>query len=187
MPHNAEVFHPVSFASPRVASKYGQVDTRLWRNGAFRETARKPRIPAHWKWNGSVPDAWYLSSAKQYGGEGAYLADEKNPALHFVRLSAGFICQFHKIRTPKIKVVCKVRGKGTLSFDVIRYAPKWKKYLGVFTVRKVQLDDAENWKILTFEFTRPGASDEEQSFGVWPHNGTVDVAEVYLTPVEPGK
>ena len=186
MPHNAEVFRPVSFASPRVAGGRFLPDPRLWRNGAFRETTRKPVIPAHWKWVGPVPSAWYLSSAKQYGGEGAYLADEKNPALHFVRLKSGFIFQLHKIRTPKIKVVCKVRGKGTVSFEAVQYSPGMKKNLGHMVIRKEPLDDLENWKTLTFDYTRPGAPDEEQSFLLRPR-GTVDIAEVYLTPVEPEK
>lgn len=186
MPHNTDVFHPVTFTTARVAGGRFLPDPQLWRNGTFKEPARKPYIPAHWKWNGQLPNAWHLSNAKQYGGEGAYLNDTINPALNFIRLKSGFIFQLHKIRTPKIKVVCKLRGNGAVAFEVIRYAAGMKKYLGHSVIRKYQLNDQENWKTLTFEYNRPGSPDEEQSFGIRPH-GTVDIAEIYLTPIEPEK
>lgn len=186
MPHNSDVFRPVTFVAQRTTrggNRGEEINTSFWRNGSFKELHKKPYIPKHWKWSGPLPRFWHLSQARQYGGEGAYLKDKLTGQM-FLRLKGGFIFQFHKIRSKKIKVVCRVRGKGSVDFGSIRYAPKMKKYLGVSFCRKEVLKDTSNWKTIAFEYNRPGKTQEEQSFCFWPAKGTLaDVAEIYLVPV----
>ena len=182
-PHSVETFHSVTFSGPRAVSAGNrtEIDTRLWRNGSFNEIAPNPVSPKHWKVKaGKLPANWHLSSAAQYGGEMEYLLHPGSRDNYFIRLRKGFLFNELGIRSDKIRVSCRIRGRGGLRFGILRY--KDGKFLATHFVHTEKTDSAE-WKNANFEFVRPGGKTEQQSLILWPEeNSEIDIDDLYPQP-----
>ena len=112
-PHSVDVFHPISFAAPRMVSAGNrtEVNTALWNNGNFDKVYKgKRKMYAHWKTNNNgVPASWSFSGAKQYGGDMEYLLHSGSKNNYFVRLRQGFIFNRCNIRSDEIRGSVKLR------------------------------------------------------------------------------
>ena len=183
-PNNVSTFHAVNFASPRaVGVNRSAADTRLWKNGSFNEAVKKKKIYAHWKIKDNIiPASWNLSGGKQYGGDLEYLFHEGSTSDRFVRMRKGFIFNFYNIKEGKIVVSCRLRGKGQITFELLRYTAKWSG-CGSKKLKTIEVNHKE-WKNYSFTFDRPGDKTENQAFTVWPtgKDSEIDVDDVLLMP-----
>ncbi|MBO5761274.1 MAG: DUF4838 domain-containing protein [Lentisphaeria bacterium] len=188
-PHNVDVFHPIAFAAPRMvtAGNRKEVNTALWNNGNFDKVykGKRSRIYKHWKLNGTLyPDSWSFSGAKQYGGDMDYLLHPGSKTNYFVRLRSGFIFNRCGIKSDVVRCSMKLRGKGKLHINILRYMPQKKgwKGLGMKDIKSIDVNNTE-WKTFTFEYTRPGDKKEIQQFVLWPgKNSEIDVDDIYVAP-----
>ena len=188
-PHNVDVFHPISFASPRMvtAGNRKEVNTSLWTNGNFDKVykGKRSRIYKHWKLNGTLyPDSWNFSGAVQYGGNMDYLLHPGSKTNYFVRLRSGFIFNRCEIKSDVVKGSVKLRGKGKLHINILRYMPQKKgwKGLGMVGAKVFEIDHAD-WKTYTFEYKRPGDKKEIQQITLWPgKNSEIDVDDLFVAP-----
>ena len=189
--HSVDVFHAVSFASPRQvnAGSRNEVDTRFWKNGSFNEVEKPKKYYTHWKLkDGMKPKYYSLSAAKQYGGDLEMLLHEGSKENYFIRMRSGFIFQTYKFQDDKVRVTFRVRGKGSLSFGVLRFAytPKWTGRGGK-TVKDFRSINAPNWEYRTFTFERPNKADKKeiQMLTIRPGRNTqLDLDELYLSGVK---
>ena len=183
-PNNVSTFHAINFTGPRaVGVNRSAADTRLWRNGSFNEAVKKKSIYKHWKVKDNIlPANWNLSGAAQYGGDMEYLFHPGSKVDRFVRLRRGFLFNYYGIKKGEIIVSCRMRGKGSITFEVLRYNAKWRNCGGA-KLKTITLDHPE-WRNYTFTFTRPGDKTEHQAFTLWPvgKNSQIDVDDVLLMP-----
>ncbi len=188
--HSVDVFHAVSFASPRKVSPGNrmEVDTRFWKNGSFNEVEKPEKYYSHWKLkDGMKPKSYSLSGGKQYGGELEMLLHPGSKENYFVRLKSGFIFQEYKFKDDKIKVTFRVRGKGELYFTVLRYAytPKWTGR-GSKGVAKIKVNSPD-WKYETFTFERPNKADKKEIHMLMIQavkGSEIDIDDCYLAGVK---
>ena len=184
-PHSVDVFHAVSFAAPRSVSggNRAEMDTRLWKNGSFDEPAKRLPTYKHWNIHGKkFPAFWSLSGSKNYGGDMEYLLHPGSKNNYFVRLRSGFIFNNCGLKSDKIALICRVRGKGSLAIGMLRYQNRKHK---ATTTLRTETINSDKWTPLKFVFSRPGDKDESQSLFLWPGKASrIDVDDLYLTPVQ---
>ncbi len=189
-PHGVDSFMPVTFATGRMVAPGSrqEVDTRILMNGSFNEiTTEEKRIPKQWTVKeGICPKHWSLSDAAQYGGDMEMLLHPNSTENYFLRLRQGFISQEHKAKADQLRMSLRIRGKGTLSVNMLCYAAGWKKNLQCALVKKLEIDSSE-WKHEVFEFKRPSQDKTEvhclmlQPIG---KNSEIDIDDVILMGVE---
>ncbi|MBO4305297.1 MAG: DUF4838 domain-containing protein [Lentisphaeria bacterium] len=183
-PHSVEVFHAVNFAHPRKVGSGNrqEIDTRAWKNGTFNELApaKKRKIPKTWKVKDDlIPLHFSLSNGKSYGGELEMLLHPGSTDNYFLRLSKGFLSQSHDLKAVKFKAVFRVRGKGKISFGVLRRSKDWK-YLGMKTVAAMDVDE-KDWAYKSIEFDHPtGDLTERHGFLFWVREGRLDIDDLFL-------
>ena len=179
-PWNMENAHAVTFGGRRAINggSRAEYDTRHWKNGSFNVLEKNPRFPQHWKNNGKKPAFWNLSGNKNYGGDLELLLHEGKKNDYFVRLRKGFIFQDYGIKTERIRLSMRIRGKGGFSLLVLRYTPKWK-HIGSRNIAGSVKVDSKEWKHYELEFDRPGEKEEIQALAIW---GKVDIDDCYLIP-----
>ena len=186
-PHNVEVFHPISFATPRnvTAGNRQEMDTRLWKNGSFNEVDEKRQVHKNWTKAKSrkLPRNWSLSSS--YTGEYDYLLHPGSKDNYYVRLSGGYIASNCGLRSPKIAMSMRLRGKGTLWICMLRYTKGFKKNIATTRLKTLEVD-SEHWKNYSFVVDRPGDKDEEQVLMFWPNakNAVVEMDDIFVSPRE---
>ena len=186
-PHNVEVFHPINFAAPRTVTPGNrhEVDTRFWRNGSLNEVAPKSRIPKKWKAKSKhLPRFWGLSGGN-YFGEYDYKLHPGSKTNYYVSFSGGFLSNSTKIRTPKIAMTLRLRGKGVMWVAMLRYTKGYKKSLRTKLMHTIKADSSD-WKTYTFTVDRPGSVEEEQTVIFWPRTkGAIfDIDDIFLAPRE---
>ena len=186
-PHNVEVFHAVTFTGPRAiapGSRY-EVDTRFWRNGSFNELAPADRkLPKHWKVKDNrTPRDFSFCSGAQYGGDMEMVLHPGSRENYFLRLRKGFLFQFHKVKSKRLKAAFRIRGKGKLAFGMLRYTSKYRN-CGSKNLKVVEVDSPE-WKHMSFEFDRPSEDMTEiHAFMFQPVAGEVDLDDLYLVGLD---
>lgn len=103
---------------------------------------------------------------------------------YFIRLKNGFIFNTYDIKSKKIFLSCKLRGKGKLNFYVFRYSAK-NRFLGSKFMKTFDAKPGPQWKDHSFIFDRPGEQSESQCLVVWPAKGAeIDIDDVILMPRE---
>ena len=186
-PHNVEVFHPVTLASPRTNHKtmYRELDTRLFRNGSFNETEKNSKkIPKHWKVkNGLTPRHWWLSQPKNYRGEMEMILHPGTQNNYFVRMKSGYIAQGHKCKSKKLRLSIRLRGKGSMRIFMLRYPGNWKGSRPTKTIAVLKDFNSPNWKQQIFDFDNPAIDEKEnQILGLWVtgKDSQIDMDDCYL-------
>ena len=103
----------------------------------------------------------------------------------YVRLSGGYIASNCGLRSPKIAMSMRLRGKGTLWICMLRYTKGFKKNIATTRLKTLEVD-SEHWKNYSFVVDRPGDKDEEQVLMFWPNakNAVVDMDDISVSPRE---
>ena len=182
-PHNVETFHAVNLASQRsLNSNSKEVDARAWSNSSFNEVSRKKKLPKGWKTKSTkVPASWSFASAKGYIGSFEYQTHPGSSSNYYLTFSDGYIFNSCRLKSPVIAATCRLRGKGTLHFSMLRYTAKWRGLPTKF-LHKISVDTKGKWETFRFEFPRPGTLDENHIFMIQTREkGTkFDLDDMYL-------